>query len=771
MSATTKLQFTLTSPGSNPTPTPGGSSTTTTTPTYTTVVGSPNTGENSSAGDNFSGTVFTTLFIIIGFAALAVFLVNYLKKNRRISFTERGSFHLSSRPRVLATVSLTAAIALLGGLAITNIYNNSEKDTNAASSKELDVSAASTLTFNVDRGETSTVSDTITVDAKGAKYDLIAYAEGANNKFCLESTGATCLNSVTGTLGSTDAADLSVPSTNQWGVSLSSNKIDGQVWGAAPLAETVIKKDTTDKTTDVYYGVNLGSDLPDGTYSTKVSYKAIAKNYKVTVINGYVNQTGEDTEGWFDADVTVMIRQNCSATQTFKVWTIKEGLKSAAAISQVSEKLYKFTMPANDVTVEATCEGGDEPAPGEWEIRYDKNATAATGTMNPTVVTGTSANLTANAFTYTNYVFKGWACNKTATAADFTDSQSGITQAALEGKGCAKTAGDLEANPPTRDSYTIYAIWGTDTSTVAYIQDVTPEMCNEMKLFEVKTLPDRRVETGAEKTGYTYITDSLGKHVQYSYTKYADGRCWMTQDLAYHPTGSTNLTVADTDVSVARTVTFTANGTSGDALYKTQNGYSTLYNYNAATGGYWKSTSQAANKVVPDSLCPASWKIPDASHGPADPSYGSESGELYRLWNYNVGVANGQGAGATNSWKRDFMFASSVSIGSGTVTAPHFTYNGAWNFGSGTWADLGGNAEKGQAGNYASYFLNTTTTNNGSVVPAAYNPHKPGVDNDTSDINVTDPGHGSAVRCLLRTAEERTNRNQSVATGDITAGN
>ena len=77
MSATTKLQFTLTSPGSNPTPTPSDPGTTTT-PIYTTVVGSPNTGENSSAGDNFSGTVFTTLFIIIGFAALVVFLVNYL---------------------------------------------------------------------------------------------------------------------------------------------------------------------------------------------------------------------------------------------------------------------------------------------------------------------------------------------------------------------------------------------------------------------------------------------------------------------------------------------------------------------------------------------------------------------------------------------------------------------------------------------------------------------------------------------------------------------
>ncbi len=773
MSATTKLQFTLTSPGSSTTP-GGSSTTTTTTPTYTTVVGSPNTGENSSAGDNFSGTMFTTLFIIIGFAALAVFLFNYLKKNRRVSFAERGSFHLSSRPRVLATVSFATAIALLGGLAITNIYNNSEKDTNAAS-KELNVSAASTLTFNVDRGKTSTVSDTITVDAKGAKYDLIAYAEGANNKFCLESTGTTCLNSVTGTLGSTDASKLSnLNTTNQWGVSLSDNKIDGQIWGAAPLAETVIKENATGETTNVYYGVNVGSDLPDGTYSTKVSYKAIAKNYKVTVINGYINQTGEEDEGWFDEDVTVMIRQNCSATQTFKAWYVHEGLKSVAAISQVSENLYKFTMPANDVTVEATCEGGDEPVPeGKWIIKYDKNADAATGTMSDQTVTGASATLTANAFAYTGHIFKGWACNKTATTADFTDKQSGITQAVLEGKGCTKTVGDPDAEPPVYDSYTLYAIWETDSTTIGdiWIQDVTPDMCeNTVKLFETVYLPDKRVEAATPSSNYTYATEYNGRktpdgkeHIWYPFTKFADGRCWMLQDLAYQPgTGSVALTTDGSDVSENRTVNF------ANSYHVGTSGYSNLYNYKAASGGWYTGSNLGSIKNVPDSLCPASWKIPDAWNVSTD-TYGDSSGEFHNLGRYNVGKAYGGGADMTDAWKLDtFLLGNTtVTTSTGTYPAPHFTYNGAWDFQNNGYAVNDG-VDSGNAGAYASYFINTTR---GDSKIMAFNPHKTGSDHSLPLGQSTDPAHGSSVRCLLRTAEQRTNRSAGAGAGDITGSN
>ncbi|MDO4889162.1 MAG: hypothetical protein Q4A25_00495 [Candidatus Saccharibacteria bacterium] len=769
MSATTKLQFTLTSPGTDPDPTPDNPSYTPSTPSGTTYVtpGSPNTGDNT-AGDAGSGTVFAALFAVIGFAALAIFLVRYLKKNRHLSFAERGSFHISARPRVFATVALTLAVAFIGGITITNMYN-SARNTEAASQRELPVSVASSITFDVDRGQSSIKSDTIKVENNGAKYDL--YISTTNNKFARDAS--TYLSPVSASITSPNSAI----EEDQWGMTTQPNIVNpavgGQIWAAAPTTETKIQSDVTASTTPAYYAVNLGSDLPDGTYSTEVTYRAIAKNYKVTVDNGFVNKEGDKTVDYFDSGVDVMIRESCTASsKTFDYWYVYEGLDSASVIAKVQDILYRFTMPAKDVHVKAICKGDPDSDPQtKWEIHYDKNATNATGDMPAQVVTSEPATLDANKFIYTGYTFQGWACSKTATVKDFDNSQGNITKSVLEGKGCTKTPGSSETSPATNDYYTLYAIWKKDTTPEPqYIQDVTPEMCDEMSLFEIKTLPDRRVETGAEKAGYTYITDSLGKHVQYSYTKFADGRCWMLQDLAYHPTGATTLTVADTDVSEQRTVTFSVpTGAAGSgALYYTQSGYSTLYNYEAATGGYWSRwSSKAANKVVPDSLCPASWKIPDASHSPTDPSYGTNSGEFYNVWDYNIGQKNGGGTSFSVPNKRNFIFKESITTSSGTFTALHFKYNGSRDFGNNTWADDGGDATKGKAGNYASYFLSTTTTKNSEPAPAAYNPHAPGVeegDPDIDGIGVTTAAHGSAVRCLLRTKDQRVDMGGNRAT-------
>ena len=785
--ATTKLQFTLTSPGTDPSPSPSPSPTPTpgqTTPTGTSTVISPYTGESTSANDSFSGSVFTTLFIIIGFAALAIFFVKYLKKNRRLSFVEQSSFRISARPRVVATVSFSAMLALLGGLAIANIYK--DRNTNAASSRNLDISAASSLTFNVDRGGSNVLSDIITVDTKGAKYDLYAYAENGDNKFTLESDSSTYLNSVAGTLGSSDLSKLVAISTNQWGVSLSKNAdVNGQAWGTAPLTETLIKKDVTEKTTDVSYGVVLGNNLPDGTYSTKVSYKAIAKNYKVTVINGYVNTTGTDNVGWFDADVTVMIRQNCSSTQVFKGWKVIEGLNNENVITLVSDKTYNFTMPANDVTVQALCEG-DTPEPGtKWVIKYNKNIDAATGTMSDQTITETTATLTPNTFAYTDHTFKGWACTsgdpENATLVKFTDGQSGITQDALTAAGCTKTPGVPDINPPTYDSYTIYAIWETGTPTPPpigniWIQDVTPDMCGigssteGIKLFEIVYLPDKRTEAAAPGSGYIYeSTYTYGgvtrntpdgqKHIWYPFTKFADGRCWMLQDLAYQPgTGSVALTTDGSDISENRTVNF------ANSYHVGTGTYSNLYNYKAASGGWYTGSNLNEVKNVPDSLCPANWKIPD-SWNIAQQTYGDQSGELSNLATYNIGKSHSGGSTMSNEWKLDsFLLGDkNVTVGSESFPTPHFTYNGAWDFTNNRYVNNG--SDSGEAGSYASYFINTVK-DTGRIM--AFNPHKTGSDHRLPFGQSTDPAHGSAVRCLLRTATQRTNKSAGAEAGDVT---
>ena len=436
-----------------------------------------------------------------------------------------------------------------------------------------------------------------------------------------------------------------------------------------------------------------------------------------------------------------MIRESCTASsKTFKAWYIHEGLSGVSAISKVQNELYKFTMPTNDVTVEAICEGDPDPDPQtKWEIHYDKNATAATGTMSNQVVTSEPTTLNANQFAYTGYTFQGWACSKTATTADFTDKQGNITQSALEAKKCVKTPGSGETNPPTNDYYTLYAIWKKDdtpTPDPEYVQDVTPEMCDAMAVLEDKTLPDRR------------------DNKQYTYRKYADGRCWMLSDLAYQPANDVKLTAIDTDISSDQSQTFSALG--GKWIEK--NGQ-ILYNYKAATAGAWNN--QAANTIIADSLCPASWKIPDAWNS-VENKYGNTSGEFWRLTLYNFGQKNGGGDKSSQGddgwkWLQAFTFANdndSITYRGATYSnlhGPHFTYNGAWDFSASDWATIGGT--KGTAGTYGSYFLNTIT-NDGSVTkPAAFNPQKNGP--DYWDINVTVPEHGSSVRCVLRTKSQR----------------
>ncbi|MBQ9017081.1 hypothetical protein IJ103_02455, partial [Candidatus Saccharibacteria bacterium] len=713
MSATTNLQFTLRSADTpTPTPTPTPNNTTTGTTTYVT---SPNTGDNTTS-DNGGGAVFMTLFAVIGLAALVVFLVKYLKKNRRLSFAEKGSFRLSARPRVFATVGLVLAIAFLGSSILIKSYTDERAD---AATSELAVSVTSDMTFDVDRGKTAFLTDNVTVTTGGNGYTLEVSTD--NSKFCLSGSTTDCLSSTTGDITSTTTSGLSSLSTNQWGMSLLGQDTSAKIWAAVPTTPTVIQdKGSTSgeaEITKVYYGVNVGTNLPDGTYYGKVIYTAYSKDtpatdYKVTTVNGYVDATGTKTTNRYNEDVTVTIRPNCPADETFLGWTSSD-INVASITGPTGNNLYQFVMPAKDVTVVARCSGDESE--GKM-IVYNANAptgTTATGTTPDTMIEAgaTTVTLRSNGFSIPGYTFKGWACSKTATTKDYDSAQANISLTAFD----AKCPIDLEADIPT---YTLYALW--EPVTVTYLQEVTPEMCNNMNMFDVVTLKDRR------------------DNKEYSYTKYADNRCWMLSDLDYRPTGSTTLTVADTDVSAERSVTFATSGTSG-ALYHTQTGYSTLYNYNAATAGYWSSwSSKSANKVVPDSLCPANWKIPDASHGPVfhedtqtitnDTSYGTMSGELYGLWNYNAGKAYGYGKTATTDWKRQFMFGSgtfTTTTGNKTVTYPHFTYNGAWSFSSGNWADT----SKGKSGQYASYFLSTTTTNSSNaVVPAAFNPHAPGVD-------------------------------------------
>ena len=780
MDATTNLKFTLTSDNPNPNPdvpvtpvTP--SSTTTITPT------SPNTGDNTAEG-NVGGTVFGALFIIIGIAALLVFLAKYLKKNRRISFAERGSFHLSMRPRILATVSLCLAIAFLGGLMITKFTDTNPTN---AMSKAVNVKASGSLTFVVDRGEIGVLSDTIEVENGGFPYDLYMYTDG-NTKFCLSGSTDCPVNTVAGNITSTTGLST-MDTQNTWGISFLGEKPTDSIWGGAPTSTstTAVKiahKTGSETKTGVSYAVFVGSNLADGTYVAKVSYHAVAEIpdediYNVKTRQGYVGETGENDDEDFYEDEEVIIRPNCPVNTTFTGWKVNKSSLKVADIKQVEGKndWYQFIMPAEDVIVEANC-----VPDGSWAIKYNANAptgTTATGTMNQTDVTGTSATLRTNAFAITDYTFKGWACasgNSTdASKIKFTN-QASVTEATLQAAGCnpQTSGGGEEEEGSGINTYTVYAIWQKNLPTLTYIQDVTPEHCDAMELFEVVKLLDRRVETQSEISGYTYRSDSLGKHIEYSFTRYADGRCWMLQDIAYQPgTSQVELNKDDTDVSETKNMTFATSGT-GAAYHapgSSYNGYSVLYNYKAATAGTY-TTSTAANTTLKDSLCPASWKMPDAQNPSGQ--FGDQSGELYDMHHYNIGKANGGGKNKdteTNHWEKDtFLFKEKITLTAGSssgteVNAPYFKYSGAWDFVNDRYATNAG-TDSPDPGAYASYFMSTVRSD-GKV--AAMNPHKTGSDQNILN-GETDPGDGSSLRCVLRTAAQRTTRNAPVRGTDVT---
>ena len=573
MSATTTLKFTLGSPTPTPTPTPTPGNT-------TTIVGSPNTGENTTSGDNVSGTVFSTLFILIGLVALGVFLAKYLKKNRHMSFADRGSFHISMRPRVFVTASLVLAVAFLGSSILARGFSQNERSADAAST-ELGVSVTSEMTFDAERGKSASLTDNVSVSAGGKGYTLQVSTD--NSKFCLSGSTSDCLSSTSGDITSTNPSNLSSLSTNEWGMSLIGSDTTGKIWGAVPTTpKTIVNKTSTSADTDVtkvFYGVNVGDSLPDGTYYGRVIYTAYTDevtNYKVTTFNGYVGTTGTETTSRFNDGVTVSIRQNCPSTSQFLGWSSKD-INVSIITGPNSNGIYQFVMPAKDVELTALCYGDEEENP--MQIVYDANAptgTTATGTTPNTNIgaNDTTVTLSTNGYSISNYSFVGWACKKTATAKDYTSGQANVSVSDIVSKCGLDTSKDI----PT---ITLYAIW---TPNITYLQDLTPAMCDIMNVLDTLALKDKR--------------DNKDYHVR----KYADGRCWMLEDMNYTPTGTVTLDPSTSDVTSSTSLTIATSGTSG-ARYHTQSGYSTLYNYKAATAGTW--SNQSANTLLPDSICPA----------------------------------------------------------------------------------------------------------------------------------------------------------------------
>ena len=168
--------------------------------------------------------------------------------------------------------------------------------------------------------------------------------------------------------------------------------------------------------------------------------------------------------------------------------------------------------------------------------------------------------------------------------------------------------------------------------------NTTIEHTTDTSLVPEATLIDAR-------DGKTYVVRKL-----------ADNNCWMSQNLALSPNGSTTYTEADTDLHDGRTFQAPAassvgdgwsdDGTDGPHYLKPQAGYEYFQNGTTAsstgqptesTGNYYDwpmATAMSGQSLTnngdeaPDSICPKGWRLP--------PNEGNQSYHNLLFTNYNL---------------------------------------------------------------------------------------------------------------------------------------
>ena len=197
------------------------------------------------------------------------------------------------------------------------------------------------------------------------------------------------------------------------------------------------------------------------------------------------------------------------------------------------------------------------------------NANGGTGTMNMQKIdAGQSANLTANTFTRTDYVFTGW-----------------NTKADGSGTSYADTA--LYAAPVSEDNkiVVLYAQW------VPAMQSFTSSQCQSQATNAPVTVIDSR--------------DNKSYKV-----RYINGVCTMIDNLAISP--GTTITGADSNIG---NWAYTIPGELSYSSYMEGSAFcddhGCYYNYFAATAGTIEAMDNSADATV--DICPNGWSLPTYS--------------------------------------------------------------------------------------------------------------------------------------------------------------
>ena len=268
---------------------------------------------------------------------------------------------------------------------------------------------------------------------------------------------------------------------------------------------------------------------------------------------------------------------------------------------------------------------------------------------------------------------------------------------------------------------------------ITTMQQMTAQICqDETKPTKEATNTTTEHTTDTNLVPEATLTDTRdGK--TYVVRKLADGNCWMSQNLALSPNGSTAYTEADTDLHDGRTfqapaassigTTWNQNGLDGAHWLSPQAGYEYFQNGTTtsstgqpteSTGNYYDwpmATAMSGQSLTndgdeaPDSICPKGWRLP--------PNEGNKSYQNLLINSYNT---------PTNSDAA--LLAMPLS----------FIRAGNYNPGVGSFGVLGSGGLLWSSTVYGSYNTYVLGISSSNVYPQ-YNGSR---------------GYGTSVRCVVR---------------------
>ena len=196
------------------------------------------------------------------------------------------------------------------------------------------------------------------------------------------------------------------------------------------------------------------------------------------------------------------------------------------------------------------------------------------------------------------YIFLGYAWNKNATTPDYVYNSSNKTF----------TPNSITLNSSDPDK-TLYAVWKDSFESglsISYLQDMNSSICSSMP-------------TATTTTGTYKLKDRRDNKI-YTIAKMADGKCWMTQNLALELSTSKTLTDSDTDLNVVSSWTPSMDTiTVVDSCSKNKN--ASCYYGDSVKGVYYGQYTARilinnSDYVVPPSgittrsICPKNWTLP-----------------------------------------------------------------------------------------------------------------------------------------------------------------